>query len=115
MDAYVEFLTLDDAMKAVERHHEVLASGKTHRLGNRPVQIELSSQAVLMADLFPNARGIRWDGARPEIQQCALNEPWNMFKGFVTEEEMIMLVKHVEMPQRVFTTESSTFIYYCTD
>lgn len=101
MDAFVEFFTLDDAMKAVEKHQEIQASGKTHRLGNRPVLIELSSQATLMTELFPNARGIRWDGARPDIQRSVASEPWNMFKGFVTEEEMIMLVKHVELPQRV--------------
>jgi hypothetical protein len=32
--------------------------------------------------------------------------PWKTFKGFVTDEEMTMLVKHVEIPQRVSSTSS---------
>ncbi|KAL8318310.1 hypothetical protein RB597_005540 [Gaeumannomyces tritici] len=100
MDAYVEFLTLQDAMKAVDRHHQTLVKGRLSRLGDRPVEVELSSQGSLMADLFPLAKGIFWEGTRPTIQPANSCEPWNNFKGFVSEEEMTMLVKHVEVPQR---------------
>lgn len=101
MDAYVEFVDLDDAMRAVERHQSNQASGRVSRLGNRPVVVELSSQAHLMADLFPAAKGIFWNGVNPEVKESIPNEPWENFKGFITEEEMVMLVKHVEVPQRV--------------
>ena len=101
MDAYVEFTSFDDAMKAVEKHQNHLLSGRLSRLGDRPVEVELSSQGSLMKDLFPLARGIIWHGATPQFNQFNANEPWENFKGFVSEEEMIMLVKHVEVPHRV--------------
>lgn len=103
-DAYVEFVTLHDAMKAVEKHSRGPGKGKPSRLGDRPVEVELSSQAMLMKDLFPLAAGIFWDGSKPNIKASTEGEPWNDFKGFITEEEMTMLVKHVEIPQRVSRT-----------
>jgi hypothetical protein len=71
------------------------------RLGDRPVDVELSSQESLMKDLFPLARGIVWNGVSPQFKPYNPSEPWENFKGFVSEEEMIMLVKHVEVPHRV--------------
>lgn len=100
-DAYVEFLTLYDAMRAVDRHTTEGQRGRTSRLGDRPVDVQLSSQSALMKDLFPLAAGVMWDGSKPVIQAPIEGEPWKTFKGFVTEEEMTMLVKHVEIPQRV--------------
>ncbi|KAK1671948.1 hypothetical protein BDP55DRAFT_635370 [Colletotrichum godetiae] len=99
-DAYVEFDTLEDASKAVEKHHQNLDRGRVTRIGQRPVEIELSSQAALMKDLFPNARGVFWAGLHPHILPNNDEEPWDNFKGFVSNEEMTMLVKHVEVPHR---------------
>ena len=101
MDAYVEFRSLEDAMKAVEKHQQNILSGRPVRLGDRPVDMELSSQASLMKDLFPIANGVLWNGSKPEIMPFKPQEPWENFKGFVSEEEMTMLVKHVEVPHRV--------------
>lgn len=101
MDAYVEFCTLEDAMKAVERHQQNVSNGRLSRLGDRPVEVELSSQAHLMKDLFPLAVGVFWDGVTPEFKPFNPKEPWENFKGFISEEEMIMLMKHVEVPHRV--------------
>jgi hypothetical protein len=101
MDAYVEFCTLEDAMKAVERHHLNIMNGRVSRLGDRPVDVELSDQGCLMKDLFPLAVGIFWDGSRPEFKAQKPDQPWENFKGFISEEEMTMLVKHVEVPHRV--------------
>ena len=54
-----------------------------------------------MADLFPHAR-VQWVQGVPAIDQTKdENFPWRSFAGFVTEEEMAMLVKHVEQPHRV--------------
>lgn len=108
MDAYVEFCTLEDAMKAVERHHNNTLSGRQTRLGERNVDVELSSQAHLMKDLFPLAVGLLWNGATPDFKPHNPNEPWDNFKGFISEEEMVMLVKHVEVPHRVSRTD---FLY----
>lgn len=103
-DAYIEFMSPQGAVAAVDRYQKNIAMGRHARLGDRPVEIELSSQSSLMKDLFPLAKGVRWDGARPVILQDHPTEPWSCFKGFITEEEMTMLVKHVEVPQRASST-----------
>ncbi len=100
-DAYIEFMTMNDAMKAVEKFNEQQAHGRHPRLGDRPIEVELSSQSVLMGALFPQARGIVWMGSEPVLQQPRVEEPWNRFKGFISAEEMTILVKHVESPHRV--------------
>lgn len=100
-DCYVEFVSTQDAVRAVDRHRENMQNGRSSRLGDRPVEVQLSSQAALMKDLFPLAAGVWWDNAKPVIQEPIDGQPWKTFKGFVTEEEMTMLVKHVEIPQRV--------------
>ena len=107
-DAYVEFLTGHDASRAVEKIHIAITKGRQPRLGDRPVEIELSSQSALMADLFPVCRGVDWNGAQPTVRPTNDREPWNNFKGFFSEEEMTMLVKHVEVPQRVSLISSSS-------
>ena len=101
MDAYVEFQSMDDAAKTAERHHQNMVNGRVSRLGDRPVEVELSSAASLMQDLFPLARGVFWNGPNPRFKDFNPNEPWENFKGFISAEEMTMLVKHVEVPHRV--------------
>jgi RNA recognition motif-containing protein len=101
-DAFVEFATLDDAVKAVERHDDLVHKRRQPRLGQRPVELELSSQAALMGAIFPFAHGIRWQGATPAIEMNYNDDmPWKTFKGFITEEEMTIMVRFVEVPQRV--------------
>lgn len=87
-DAYVEFMSMQAAIAAVEKHQKAAASGRLSRLGDRPIEVELSSESALMKDLFPLAKGVRWDGAVPVILQDHPTQPWNCFKGFVTEEEV---------------------------
>ncbi|KAK2064928.1 hypothetical protein LY76DRAFT_600659 [Colletotrichum caudatum] len=99
-DAYVEFHTLEDASKAVEKYQQNIGRGRMTRIGQRPVDIELSSEAALMKDLFPSAKGVFWNGTNPQILPNNGQEPWDNFKGFVSNEEMTMLVKHVEVPHR---------------
>ncbi|PHH67600.1 hypothetical protein CDD80_707 [Ophiocordyceps camponoti-rufipedis] len=101
MDAYVEFVNLDEAMKTVDKHQQNLSAGRPSRLGDRPIEVELSSQGSLMRDLFPLARGLIWDGATPQLKPFNPNFAWENFRGFISEEEMVMLVKHVEVPHRV--------------
>jgi len=55
-DAFVEFMSINDAVKAVDRYHGIIAKGRPARLGDRPVDMELSSQDALMNDLFPLGR-----------------------------------------------------------
>ncbi|RCI13026.1 hypothetical protein L249_0202 [Ophiocordyceps polyrhachis-furcata BCC 54312] len=100
MDAYVEFINLDEAMKVVDKHHQNLTAGRPSRLGDRPIEVELSSQGNLLRDLFPLARGLIWDGATPYTKAFNPHFGWENFRGFISEEEMVMLIKHVEVPHR---------------
>ncbi|KAM5347116.1 hypothetical protein ACJ41O_010121 [Fusarium nematophilum] len=114
MDAFVEFHTMEDAMRCAERHHQFAQAGRVSRLGERPIEVELSSQATLMKELYPLARGVFWDGATPYIMPFNPDEPWANFKGFISCEEMVMLVKHVEVPHRSpFSKECPQRPYEC--
>lgn len=64
-----------------------------------------------MADLFPLAKGIEWKNITPHLKERNPDEPWNDFKGFVSEEEMTMLVKHVEVPQRVSDSAHDAYFH----
>ncbi|KAJ4259608.1 hypothetical protein NW762_007538 [Fusarium torreyae] len=114
MDAFVEFVTMEDAMRCAEKHHQFAQLGRVSRLGERPIEVELSSQATLMMELYPLARGVFWDGASPQVLPYNPNEPWANFKGFISPEEMVMLVKHVEVPHRSpFSKECPQRPYEC--
>ncbi|KAI8683309.1 hypothetical protein NCS56_00455200 [Fusarium sp. Ph1] len=114
MDAFVEFQTMEDAIRCAERHHQFAQTGRVSRLGDRPIEVELSSQAALMRELYPLARGVFWDGATPNILPPCAREPWGNFKGFISCEEMVMLVKHVEVPHRSpFSKECPQRPYEC--
>lgn len=99
-DAFVEFMTLEDAMRAVDRHTTNVAKSRPTRLGDRPISIELVSQADLLRQIFPLARGINWEDPTPRLSEPHTHEPWEFFKGFVSEEEMTMLAKNAEVPHR---------------
>ena len=102
MDAIVEFVNETEAINAVDRYATNRAGGRGGRLGQRHVELEVVSQAYLMKELFPKARNVRWNGARPEVYPVEPDEKYNSgFKGFMISEELVMLVKHVETPQRV--------------
>ncbi|KAI1203545.1 hypothetical protein F5X97DRAFT_330204 [Nemania serpens] len=99
-DAFCEVSSLHAAIELVERFKKGAENGRVGRLGNRVVDIELSSQKGLMLALFPTSRhGVEWIGTHPHIVTDA-QYPWENFKGFFTEEEMVMLSKHVENVQR---------------
>ena len=102
LDCYVEFVNFNEAVNAVNRFETNRVGGRGGRLGQRHVEVELSTQEQLMKDLFPKAKNVKWHGAHPEIIPRDPNDPYNSgFQGFVSREELVMLVKHVESPQRV--------------
>ncbi|PMD27557.1 hypothetical protein NA56DRAFT_721293, partial [Hyaloscypha hepaticicola] len=101
LDCYVEFINLNEAVNAVTRFESNRATNRGGRLGSRHVDVELSSQEQLMKDLFPKAKNVQWQGSRPIIIARDENDPYNSgFQGFISKEELVMLVKHVEAPQR---------------
>ena len=102
LDCYVEFISFNEAVAAVNRFETNRTGGRSGRLGQRHVDVELSSQEHLMRDLFPKAKNVQWHGSRPTIIPKDPKDIYNSgFQGFVSREELVMLVKHVESPQRV--------------
>jgi hypothetical protein len=97
MDCYIEFFSVGDAQAAVNAKTRL---GNIHKLGDRVAEVGMSSQDELMKELFPKAKQVEWDSGVPIIIET--DEPFNSgFKSFVTGEELVMLVKHAEFPQRV--------------
>ncbi|KAE9380378.1 hypothetical protein N431DRAFT_324183 [Stipitochalara longipes BDJ] len=101
LDCYVEFTNLNEAVNAVNRFDSNRAGNRGGRLGSRHVDVELASQEQLMKDLFPKAKNVTWQGSRPIIAPNNPHDQFNSgFQGFISKEELVMLVKHVEAPQR---------------
>ena len=101
MDCYIEFFSHGDACATMNRiqrdkgldHHSV-------KLGGRTAEVELSTQGALMKALFPKAKNVTWHGQVPEIRPET--DPYlTGFIGFLTNEELVMMVKYAEQPQRV--------------
>lgn len=106
MDCYIEFFSVGDAQAAVNGKTRL---GNIHKLGDRVAEVGMSSQDELMKELFPKAKQVEWDGGIPIIIET--DEPFNSgFKSFVTGEELVMLVKHAEFPQRVSSFKCLLFV-----
>ncbi|KAK8877117.1 RNA recognition RNP-1 [Apiospora arundinis] len=113
-DVYVEFATMKDAMAVVERHESNTASGRTSRLGDRPVRVTMSSPASLMGALFSYARGVVWHGYVPYIKEPSETEAYNTFTTFLSDEELSMVAKHAEEPRRSpFSKDARERPYEC--
>ncbi|KAI2245529.1 hypothetical protein LOZ11_005666 [Ophidiomyces ophidiicola] len=98
MDCYVEFLTSADAKETLEWFNRGLPSSPPH-LGDRVVDVEISSQDELLKDLFPRANCILWKNGRPILTPN--NDPYSVgFKGFLTTEEIYCMIRNAEMPRR---------------
>ncbi|KAI0894431.1 hypothetical protein F4806DRAFT_498211 [Annulohypoxylon nitens] len=96
IECFVEFTTFDEAVQIVSKHQNGLENG-THvpKIGNRDVELTISSQANLMKRLFPQAKGVRWQESPFQITRDSPIQ-WENYQGFVTQEELTMLCKHVE-------------------
>ncbi|KAI1212796.1 uncharacterized protein F4807DRAFT_457594 [Annulohypoxylon truncatum] len=95
-ECYVEFASFEDAVTAVTRYQNAVENG-THvpKIGTRNVDVAISSQATLMKNLFPLAKGVQWEEVPFRITRDSPHD-WDNFKGFITQEEMTLLCKHVE-------------------
>ncbi|KAJ5825254.1 hypothetical protein N7474_002392 [Penicillium riverlandense] len=99
MDCFVEFDTVAAASETVTRINRVHEMGRSPRMGNRHVEVAMSSQDELLKALFPRAKCMKWVDGQPVLQE---NKDWwsNGFQGFFTDEEMFCVLRHAEVPQR---------------
>lgn len=100
-DIFIELTSMREATKTVERFFDLALRRRFPRLGNRIVEIVMSSQSELMREMFPTARGLIWHGTTPVIEDMAPKESWKVFKGFINDEEFAMLRRYAESPHRV--------------
>lgn len=102
MDVFIEVQTQDIAADAVDCNFRGM---KLNRLGQRMVNLELSSQAQLLQDLFPRARSVVWDEDNNGAPYLVENtDPYSSgFNGLLTREELNGLIRHAETPGRVST------------
>lgn len=100
MDCFVEYFSEADAEKACARLNRNYDLGSAPRMGNRHVDVEMSSPAKLMKALFPLAKCVQWVDGSPVEQEN--KDHWSTgFDGFLTDEELFCLVRHAEQPHRV--------------
>ncbi|KAL4793995.1 hypothetical protein BDV19DRAFT_399811 [Aspergillus venezuelensis] len=99
MDCYAEFQSVRDAHDTVSYINRVHENGRSPRLGNRHVDVELSDQNALLRDLFPRAKCVIWKGGAPSLQ--VNNDSYcSGFAGLFTSEEIELAIRHAEVPQR---------------
>ena len=105
MDAFIELARISEATYVVSQFQRRLLTGRAPKVGNREVEVELSSQEELMAELFPRAKNVRWVGAEPVITDIVESyypgTTATGFNGFLQDEEVVMAVKHADTPHRV--------------
>ncbi|KAJ9210901.1 hypothetical protein DTO166G4_7487 [Paecilomyces variotii] len=113
MDCYVELETPEDVQDTVTRINRVQELGRPPRLGARHVDVEISSQDVLLKELFPRAKCVVWRGGSPQVMPNT--DPYSTgFQGFFTGEEMVGMVRHAETPQRSpFASKCPQRTYEC--
>ena len=104
-DAFVEVETPKEAKTIYKSFQRRLAQGRGARLGDRAVVVEESSQQELMSEMFPRAKNTTFPYGVPMISD--LREEFypgvysTGFIGFLKEEEISHMIKHVENPTRV--------------
>ncbi|WEW56727.1 hypothetical protein PRK78_002176 [Emydomyces testavorans] len=98
MDCYVEFFSTEDAKQTLEWLNRGLP-GAPPRLGDRHIDVEMSSQDELLKDLFPRAKCIVWQNGKPILTPN--NDAYSVgFQGFLTGEETFCMIRNAEMPKR---------------
>ena len=104
-DCYVEFFSVPDAN--AWRTVIVRRGPHLNKIGDRILEVDMSSQEEMMKDLFPRARCVIWNGPHG-LHVKETEEAFDSgFKGFITQEELKGLIHHAEQPHRV----SLIFLY----
>ena len=99
LDCFVEFKTVKGAQDHYDDRWSIIT--KHLKVGNRTVYVDLSPQDDLLKELFPRAQCIFWKGGQP-IHVGQSSHPFLIgFQAFVTKEELYLMAKQADHPQRV--------------
>jgi hypothetical protein len=100
LDCFVEMYSRADAQAAINKFIRARdLEGKWIKIGERHVEVSMGSQSELMAALFPKAKNVQWNGQMPVLVDH--DNGLAGFKSFITGEELVMVTKFAEHPQRV--------------
>jgi hypothetical protein len=102
MDSYMEIKSPE--MAAADWEHAFgTKQMRIPKIGQRNVEVSISSQAELMKDIFPRAKCILWDNDANGAPKLIPNRDMysSGFNGFITTEELTCMARHAETPQRV--------------
>jgi hypothetical protein len=101
-DCYVELSGEEAESVMWNRYAGLLSEFSVPKLNNRHITLEKSSQEELMKQIFPRAHCIDWNNEYG-IPVKVRNFDWYSagFSGFLTQEELNMLVRHTLEPDRV--------------
>ncbi|RYP58337.1 hypothetical protein DL769_008996 [Monosporascus sp. CRB-8-3] len=113
IDAFIETVTMQDAMAVVGKHQDKLADGQQDKILNRPAEMSVSSPDALRKAVFKTGSvGVKWIGGEPQVQVPEPGQVIGKFKGFVPAENLTMLLKHAEN-QTTFSKECPERPYEC--
>jgi hypothetical protein len=100
MECYIEFVSDEAAARFARRLNSAYDASTSPRMGQRYVEVSLSSQNTLLKAIFPLAKCIKWVNASP-VMLDEIPEWSSGFDGFLTDEEVFCLGRHSDSPHRV--------------
>ncbi|KAE9988560.1 hypothetical protein EG328_009693 [Venturia inaequalis] len=118
-DIYVELKDWNETEKIMRRYDGQNYRDRIPKLGNRRVNMALSTASALMKAIFPRAKCL-WLNGKPERPENWLVDHPSNWDGFVTREEMVKVLMFTEQtnsaktrfslesPERVYQTMIST-------
>lgn len=104
LDCYVEVASQEEAEMCMATFKRRSEAGRIPRIAERTVEVKMSSQAELLAELFPRAKHVSWRGAQPIVDMTPRSyyegETAVGFQGFIHPEEFVLLLKHAALKER---------------
>jgi hypothetical protein len=101
-DCFVEVADTGVKRVVLSRYNAMMRDSRAPRMGNRIISVEDSNQAELMHEIFSRANCILWETERGFPILKTNNDAWRSgFFGFLTHEELFLLVRYTTDPDRV--------------
>ncbi len=102
MDCYMELKDPETAAADWE-HAFGTQQMRIPKIGQRNVEVTISTQSELMKEVFPRAKCVLWDDEKNGAPTLVANRDVysSGFNGFITTEELTCMARHAETPLRV--------------
>lgn len=108
LDCYVEVESVQEAKTLVRQMAQRVTDKRPPKLGDRIVEVKLSSQDYLLTAAFPHGKNVSFKNGKPVIklerEEFYPGVYSTGFTGFLQEEEIYAMSKHADTPQRVSTS-----------